>query len=547
MKVYYKLLILFFLTINGFFGWSQTWPKYYSQVNMYDNPEDLLETYDKGYMICGNFGNNYGQTVKQWSWLIKTDINGNILWEKIINAQEEYVATYAIDQTMDGGMLACGLIFSWNVGLYYPYVMKLNACGEKDWCKVFTGTVSLSTWAQDIKELPSGEITVLVNGWEGWEENSAIHLFRLNAQGEVLWTRGFCKKSDYPVSGTPIGNSMLLSENENLIITGSVYWENPWGPTGLVYIRSCFIMTDQYGMEKWVLPFGLNDTIYGKAFRSVSINDGTFIGLGTIWSGSFSIDPISFSFDQNGNELNFNKFPSGQIDTSFIRCYLSDYFKINNNVFISGAVATTTSPEYYFPVVQLIGDTNLFKPDYYFHTVKVLKNSYDPQISNLSADLKLLNSSTFKQSDNTDIIFTRLNLNLDYDTAYNGNFIYDSLCTSGPPQSGIINLADCDIVVGIDTPTPEQYYESLKTIPIRAYPNPAGDRITFELENTRHHPNLQLICYDIFGKMLHSEIMITGQTGVSFDVSLWAPGVYITVIYSNGSPAGKCKFMVKNR
>ncbi|MBM3437069.1 MAG: hypothetical protein FJY07_12740, partial [Bacteroidetes bacterium] len=63
---------------------SIVWPKYYSKTNNDSYSDDITEMYDKGYLICGNYNGYYGSDFKQWSWLIKTDINGNILWDKII-------------------------------------------------------------------------------------------------------------------------------------------------------------------------------------------------------------------------------------------------------------------------------------------------------------------------------------------------------------------------------------------------------------------------------------------------------------------------------
>ncbi len=61
---------------------SQTWPKYYGETDKYDFSEDIIETYDKGYIMCGNINDYSSGTIKN-GWLIKTDVNGEILWEKI--------------------------------------------------------------------------------------------------------------------------------------------------------------------------------------------------------------------------------------------------------------------------------------------------------------------------------------------------------------------------------------------------------------------------------------------------------------------------------
>jgi hypothetical protein len=148
---------------------------------------------------------------------------------------------------------------------------------------------------------------------------------------------------------------------------------------------------------------------------------------------------------------------------------------------------------------------------------------------------------TYKQ----DILLLKLNDTLGSAPFNPGNFVYDSLCKEIPPYEEI-NITDCMVMVGIeDTPTPEQYYASLKSIPITAFPNPAKDKVKFELENTALHQNIRLRCYDLLGKLMSNNPVIQGQRGAAIDVSSWPSGMYVAIIYSNGSPLGKCKFVVE--
>ena len=62
----------------------QVWPKYYGQTGRKDYVNEVLQTYDGGYLIMGVF---YSDPEQKKTWLIKTDVNGNILWEKIITGK----------------------------------------------------------------------------------------------------------------------------------------------------------------------------------------------------------------------------------------------------------------------------------------------------------------------------------------------------------------------------------------------------------------------------------------------------------------------------
>jgi hypothetical protein len=161
-----------------------------------------------------------------------------------------------------------------------------------------------------------------------------------------------------------------------------------------------------------------------------------------------------------------------------------------------------------------------------------------------SFDNKILSNSSFFEP-GVDIVLSKLNLNLEYDTAYNGNFTYDSLCQPGPPQSGFIYLDDCDIITATEMPSPEEYYSSIAAIPITAYPNPAETEITLAFQNTEHHNNMLLECYNIYGQKVHSEKIYKGQQQTKLNMNSWNNGLYIAVIKSNGKVAGKSRFVVK--
>jgi len=130
MKLLIKTTFFLLISLLSLSSYSQTWPKYYGEPNRHDYSRDITETYDKGTLICGGYFNDDFSG----AWLIKTDINGESLWEKILDCNG-YNYLNAVHQTMDGGLLACGAI-QLNQSDQMPFVIKLNMCGEKEWCKV---------------------------------------------------------------------------------------------------------------------------------------------------------------------------------------------------------------------------------------------------------------------------------------------------------------------------------------------------------------------------------------------------------------------------
>ncbi|MCK9451222.1 MAG: T9SS type A sorting domain-containing protein [Bacteroidales bacterium] len=529
-----SVTISLFILLNINLLYSQTWPKYYGQANRIDRPWDLIETYDKGYLMLGNY--------PEFSWLIKTDINGHILWEKIIDNEPNPLGTsLAIEAASDGGILVCGIALSAYSNKYYPYVMKLNACGEKEWCKIFEGSPNDSPWAQDIKETDSGDVVVLVTKYGSIPEET-IHLFKLTSDGEVLWKQAYATTFDYPNTNIKIGKSLFINSNNEYLISGDAYWEQPWNPGGAMPLTPLFIMVDSDGTEEWVLPFGLNDTIIGRAFSATEVENGLFIGMAHDWGAS--LIPLFAEFDQSGQETDFRLLHSQNMDPDLTSGTLTKMYNFDSKHYAQGTFIY--EPDQSIPITVVELENDIFGLDTIVSNSVIHHGHFSPSSFTKTFDNKLLSNSTITTSSvNKDISLAKLNLNLEYDTAYTGNYTYDSLCIPGPPQSGFIYLDDCDIITSIEMPSAAEYRAKISHIPIRIFPNPANAQITFALENTEHHRNIELRCFNLLGLQQHHARINSGQQQAAVNVSGWPPGMYVAAVYSNGHPVGRGKFVVR--
>lgn len=535
MKQHKIILFIFLLIIANSQVKGQVWPKYYVKENTSSFSDGLLEPYDGGFMISGNYYTYDGTDFKLWSWLIKTNINGNILWDKVIEGGDEYVRTVAIKQTINEEILTCGAIWSVS-GQWEPYVMKLNSCGEKEWCNLFTGSINESTWAQDICETSSGEIFVLVNQW-GTGTIEDMYIFKLSSGGEVLWKKSFCNAINHPESNIAIGVKIIATSNEKIMIAGRVYWADPWNPGGPKPIRSLFVSIDSLGNEEWVLPFGLEDSIHGDAMNVIEQNSNSYIGLATKWPNA-TLQSVLINFDSSGNVLDYIIIDNDQINPEVTRGVPLNLERIDS-VYVLGGLYGIPDDTY---SSEILLDTNIFSN---FNVKGFLQRVNEEQpYTMIKAGNKYLSSSTYTNSEDWKIILSKMNLNLEYDTLDPGNYNYDSLCTTpGLPQSGFIYLDECDIITGEEIPSPEEYYTSIATIPITAYPNPAETEITLVFENTEHHNNMMLECYNIYGQKMHNEKIWKGQQQTKLDVSGWGKGLYFAVVKSNGKVAGTGRFV----
>ena len=173
-------LICFLTVITQFSCYSQSrWIQHY--LDTWNAPViDLDVDYDNGYLLSGWITPNY----PPYSWLIKTDINGEVLWQKLIGGiNNSSTGIYNISQNITGDIYICGCILTNGNG--NPLVIKLNACGEKEWCREIS-TFSKYDFFLDCICTDDGGCAGLVYGAYTLTYNRA-GLLKFSSTGELLW------------------------------------------------------------------------------------------------------------------------------------------------------------------------------------------------------------------------------------------------------------------------------------------------------------------------------------------------------------------------
>jgi hypothetical protein len=125
MKKLFLSLLLYSISLSVF---SQDWIRYYG-YGQQPYGYYCIEQYDKGYILLGDIQSYL------YGWIIKTDINGYEIWDKKIGDGIHSVIPSNIEQTLDNGFILCGTTTLFNPPYSDPFIMKLNNCGELEWCK----------------------------------------------------------------------------------------------------------------------------------------------------------------------------------------------------------------------------------------------------------------------------------------------------------------------------------------------------------------------------------------------------------------------------
>ena len=197
--------------INGVEQWNQNFGGTGDDRGM-----SVRQTNDGGYIVCGGTTSN---TAGPWDsdvYLIKTDINGVEQWQKTFGGTSNDLGS-SVKQTTDGGFIICGVTESFNTlnlnGAYSVYLIKTDGNGNELWNKTFGGTNEERGYSvqqtTDGGYIISGTTLSFANGI------ADVYLIKTDGSGNELWNKTF--------GGTyeDVGVDVQQTTDGGYIITGT--------------------------------------------------------------------------------------------------------------------------------------------------------------------------------------------------------------------------------------------------------------------------------------------------------------------------------------
>jgi len=180
---------------NGAFKWRKTFGG-----TLYDIAGQMCIAPDDQYYCAGKTnsknGNVTGKHKLYDAWVIKVDVDGNLVWQKCVGGNGDDEA-HAICTTSDGGCIIAGSAnkgggdaIGWH-GSNDFFVAKLDAAGVVEWSKCYGG--SGDDIAHAVKQTSDGGyvVTGQVNSFDGdvvgGKGYADVWLIKLNASGTMLW------------------------------------------------------------------------------------------------------------------------------------------------------------------------------------------------------------------------------------------------------------------------------------------------------------------------------------------------------------------------
>jgi len=529
------LYIVLFITVPDI-SYCQDWVKTFSS-NTYDLfIYAIKEDYDYGLLLCADQG--YAMRI---GLVIKTDINGNVLWEKKLGNGNHKWAIGGIDITPDGGIILTGACDTLDEQFWDPFIVKLTACGEIQWCHVFH-TNQKPDYGIQIKSLPDNSFIFLLKDW-GLTPVNNVCLMHLDMNGNIIWEQQYFQNDPLVSSFNVI--SVSLTPDQKYLVTGTCYRPDS-GQTTPSWLWPMMVLADSTGDAVWEVPWGytlpFGGQVGGEGFQSVRAGNAIYSTISHYFWPECNYAPCLIKTSLSGDPVSYHDLIP---NTSFGKA--STIARVSDTVFfIGGWYDINSSPTLSVFKTDTLG--NIKKE-------KILNHKdYIPIDAILTHDNKYLITARDLISNKNLFYLWKLNLDLEYDSIYTKPMVYDSLCPYVISSSTL--FFHCDLTTGTEEPV-----LNTEKVRMRVFPNPGNHIIHIGMPacimkqtNTEHmnvttifhqwYNDLDLEVYDLFGKRLDHHTVSPSEKEIDLDVSAWPRGLYYVRLSSGGTVVATEKMMV---
>jgi len=292
------------------------WTKIHKEKGS-DAGYDVKETADGGYIIVGRT-KSYGAGSTD-VYIIKTNEIGDMLWFKTYGGSKRDYG-YVIQPTKDGGYIITGRTRSgFKTQQYDVYLLKIKSNGKKQWEKTYGGRGN--DYGYYVQQTSDGGYIIVgctrshkdAQNEKAEEDNAEmeiektdIYLIKVNAYGDVTWTKAFGNEfadAGYCVQQTTDGGYVITGRT-NITYDGT---------DQDVYL----IKTDFDGKIEWEQTYGGGRCEYGTSVQQLT--DGGYIIAGHTNSfGNGNYDAYLIRTNPKGQELWSKTYGGSRKD--FILC-----------------------------------------------------------------------------------------------------------------------------------------------------------------------------------------------------------------------------------
>lgn len=230
------------------------WTKTYGGTSA-DKGREIQKTSDGGYIITGET-QSFGSPLYSDVYIIKTDDNGNIVWEKTYGGDgRDFGCSIAISG--NGSIVIAGYSNSFGSGDIDVYLLKLDEDGDTLWTKTYGRDDA--DFAYSVQETYNGQYIISGATHSSAGGDMDFYLIKTDANGDTLWTKsygGMNSEISYSIIETSKRNYILVGNTESFGVgysdiylvetdrNGNLIWDETYGGDG---IEICYSIEEVSG------------------------------------------------------------------------------------------------------------------------------------------------------------------------------------------------------------------------------------------------------------------------------------------------------------
>ncbi len=430
--MFYRAFIILMISLLITAGTlAQQWIRIYGGT-LNTEVYSLFEHYDHGYLLSGKQLQYY-----LYGFVIKTNVNGYMQWSRSYGAPSKYVNYFSSRPTMAGGFIENGMTNMLQSNCLDPVIVKINSCGEKEWCKIYDAP-GCNAGGMDIETIQNCDYIALMNGWKSGNQEK-IWLFRLDSLGEVIWSQVYATN---PALSSEISYSLTKTSDSCVVVTGEAYYPDPTCP-GKSIIKVILIKVKLDGTAVFEVPWGTNNGVYSDGRLSIVDTKNNIYTSGrrarTTAPGGDS--PCVFKTSKNGAPVLYKDLKT---TSSLGEATTINWFQDSTMVLCAGWLGAGTDTT---AVIKTDSNGNFINQKTLLLNKDDIIRASDITYNNrIIVGGPVFNDTTL----NWETYAFKLTSDLEYDSVYTRPFTYDSLCPH-PIVSDTVPLDDCEVViVGLD-------------------------------------------------------------------------------------------------